>query len=38
MDAPSLKRAGTFLFLGVGQSYDDLKRFDAKSFADSLVN
>jgi len=26
------------LFLGVGQSYDDLKRFDAKSFADSLVN
>ena len=26
------------LFLGVGQSYDDLKRFDAKSFADSLVS
>jgi fused signal recognition particle receptor len=26
------------LFLGIGQSYDDLKRFDAKSFADSLVN
>jgi len=26
------------LFLGVGQGYDDLKRFDAKSFADSLVN
>jgi fused signal recognition particle receptor len=26
------------LFLGVGQSYDDLKRFDAKAFADSLVN
>jgi len=26
------------LFLGVGQSYDDLKKFDAKSFADSLVN
>jgi len=26
------------LFLGVGQSYDDLKRFDAKTFADSLVN
>jgi fused signal recognition particle receptor len=26
------------LFLGVGQSYDDLKRFDAKSFADALVN
>ncbi|HUI01733.1 MAG TPA: signal recognition particle-docking protein FtsY [Nitrososphaerales archaeon] len=26
------------LFLGVGQSYDDLKRFDAKSFAESLVN
>lgn len=25
------------LFLGVGQSYDDLKRFDAKAFADSLV-
>ena len=26
------------LFLGVGQSYDDLRRFDAKAFADSLVN
>jgi len=26
------------LFLGVGQSYDDLKRFDAKAFADSLVD
>jgi len=26
------------LFLGVGQGYDDLKRFDAKSFADSLVS
>jgi fused signal recognition particle receptor len=26
------------LFLGVGQSYDDLKRFDAKAFADQLVN
>jgi fused signal recognition particle receptor len=26
------------LFLGVGQGYDDLKRFEAKSFADSLVN
>ncbi|MGH9918547.1 MAG: signal recognition particle-docking protein FtsY [Nitrososphaerales archaeon] len=26
------------LFLGVGQGYDDLKRFDAKAFADSLVN
>jgi len=26
------------LFLGVGQGYDDLKRFDSKSFADSLVN
>jgi len=26
------------LFLGVGQGYDDLKTFDAKSFADSLVN
>jgi len=26
------------LFLGVGQSYDDLKRFDAKSFADQLVS
>ncbi len=26
------------LFLGVGQGYDDLKRFDARSFADSLVN
>lgn len=26
------------LFLGVGQSYDDLERFDAGSFADSLVN
>jgi fused signal recognition particle receptor len=26
------------LFLGVGQSYDDLKRFDAKAFADSLVS
>lgn len=26
------------LFLGVGQGYDDLKRFDAKSFAESLVN
>ena len=25
------------LFLGVGQGYDDLKRFDPKSFADSLV-
>lgn len=25
------------LFLGVGQGYDDLKRFDAQSFADSLV-
>ncbi|HUH99993.1 MAG TPA: signal recognition particle-docking protein FtsY, partial [Nitrososphaerales archaeon] len=26
------------LFVGVGQGYDDLERFDAKSFADSLVN
>jgi fused signal recognition particle receptor len=26
------------LFLGVGQGYDDLKRFDPKSFADALVN
>jgi fused signal recognition particle receptor len=26
------------LFLGVGQSYDDLKRFDAKAFADQLVS
>jgi len=26
------------LFLGVGQSYDDLRRFDPKSFADSLVD
>ena len=26
------------LFLGVGQGYDDLKRFDPKSFADSLVS
>jgi len=26
------------LFLGVGQGYDDLKRFDAKAFADSLVD
>jgi fused signal recognition particle receptor len=26
------------LFLGVGQSYDDLKRFDPKAFADQLVN
>jgi fused signal recognition particle receptor len=26
------------LFLGVGQSYDDLVRFDAASFADSLVS
>ncbi len=26
------------LFLGVGQGYDDLKRFDAKSFAESLVS
>ena len=26
------------LFLGVGQGYDDLKRFDAESFADSLVS
>ncbi len=26
------------LFLGVGQGYDDLKRFDAKSFADALVS
>ncbi len=26
------------LFLGVGQGYDDLKRFEAKSFAESLVN
>jgi fused signal recognition particle receptor len=26
------------LFLGVGQSYDDLKRFEAKAFADQLVN
>jgi len=26
------------LFLGVGQGYDDLKRFDAKAFADSLVS
>ncbi|HUH99889.1 MAG TPA: signal recognition particle-docking protein FtsY [Nitrososphaerales archaeon] len=34
--ASSTKRP--ILFLGVGQGYDDLKRFDAKSFADSLVN
>ena len=26
------------LFLGVGQGYDDLKKFDAKSFADQLVS
>jgi fused signal recognition particle receptor len=26
------------LFLGVGQTYDDLRRFDPKSFADSLVD
>jgi fused signal recognition particle receptor len=26
------------LFLGVGQGYDDLKRFDPKSFADALVS
>ncbi|MDA4118884.1 MAG: signal recognition particle-docking protein FtsY [Thaumarchaeota archaeon] len=26
------------LFLGVGQSYDDLKPFDAQSFADTLLN
>jgi fused signal recognition particle receptor len=26
------------LFIGVGQGYDDLKPFDVKSFADSLVN
>ncbi len=26
------------LFLGVGQGYDDLKRFDAKAFAEQLVN
>jgi fused signal recognition particle receptor len=26
------------LFLGVGQGYDDLKRFDPKSFADALVD
>lgn len=26
------------LFLGVGQGYDDLKRFDPNSFADALVN
>jgi fused signal recognition particle receptor len=26
------------LFLGVGQGYDDLKRFEARSFADALVS
>ena len=26
------------LFIGVGQGYDDLKRFDPKAFAESLVN